>query len=75
MGRLSEHRYSSYWYLGQPKLRPAFLDLNTALEEAGGLTDTPAGRRSYDSITYNLLPLIDPLASTEDYGMRTRWVG
>ncbi len=45
--RLSEYRYSSYWYLGQPKLRPSFLDLRTAIEEAGGLSDTPAGHRSY----------------------------
>jgi hypothetical protein len=45
--RLTEFRYSSYWYLGRPKARPAFLDLRAALAEAGGLTDTPAGRRCY----------------------------
>jgi hypothetical protein len=45
--RLTEFRYSSYWYLGRPKARPAFLDLRAALAEAGGLADTPAGRRCY----------------------------
>jgi REP element-mobilizing transposase RayT len=45
--RLAEFRYSSYWYLGRPKARPAFLDLRAALAEAGGLADTPAGRRCY----------------------------
>jgi REP element-mobilizing transposase RayT len=46
-GRLGEFRHSSYWYLGQPKRRPGFLQVQTALLEAGGLADTPAGRRSY----------------------------
>ena len=45
--QLKEYRYSSYWYLGQPKARPKFLDLRTALIEAGELTDTPAGRQKY----------------------------
>jgi putative transposase len=45
--RLGEFRHSSCWYLGQPKARPAFLRPETALAEAGGLADTPAGRRSY----------------------------
>lgn len=47
VGRLDEYRFSSYWYLGQPKGRPPFLRLETALAEAGGLADSPAGRRSY----------------------------
>jgi hypothetical protein len=45
--RLADYRHSSYWFLGQPKARPACLDLATALAEAGQLADTPAGRRSY----------------------------
>lgn len=45
--RLREYRHSSYWYLWESKARPAFLHCATALAEAGGLTDTPAGRRSY----------------------------
>jgi REP element-mobilizing transposase RayT len=45
--QLGEFRHSSYWYLGRPKARPAFLHPETALAEAGGLPDTPAGRRSY----------------------------
>src|SRR5882672_1801612 len=45
--RLREYRHSSYRYLGEPKARPAFLRPTTALLEAGGLADTPAGRRAY----------------------------
>jgi len=45
--RLGEYRHGSFWYLGRPKARPAFLDLQTALSEAGGLADTPAGWRCY----------------------------
>ncbi len=44
---LGEFRYSSYWHLGQPNSRPAFFHPETALTEAGGLADTPAGRRCY----------------------------
>ena len=46
-GQLEGYRYSSYWYLSRPKGRPAGLDLRAALIEAGGLADTPDGRRSY----------------------------
>jgi putative transposase len=45
--RLVEYRYSSLWYLGHPKHRPEFLTTETALIEAGGLADTPAGWQSY----------------------------
>ncbi|HVS54526.1 MAG TPA: transposase [Opitutaceae bacterium] len=45
--RLAEYRHSSYWFLGQPKARPACLDVTTALAEAGQLADTPAGWRTY----------------------------
>ena len=45
--RLGSYRYSSYWYLARPKQRPVFLQPQTALLEAGGLTDTPAGRSNY----------------------------
>jgi putative transposase len=45
--RLGEFRHSSYWYLQHPKARPGFLRVETALTQAGGLVDTPAGRRSY----------------------------
>lgn len=44
--RLGAFRPSSYWYLGQPKRRPAFLQVQTALLETG-LADTAAGRRRY----------------------------
>ena len=51
--RLREYRHSSYWYLGQPKLRPDFLRSDTALSEAGTLADTPAGWRTYaDYLTW-----------------------
>ena len=45
--RLAEYRHSSYWYLGQPQQRPAFLHPETALEAAGGLTDDRSGWRAY----------------------------
>jgi putative transposase len=44
---LKEYRWSSYWYLWNPRKRPEFMDLSGALEHAGGLKDTPAGRREY----------------------------
>lgn len=47
VAELADYRYSSYWYLRHPKQRPSFLDAQTALTEAGDLTDTPAGRSSY----------------------------
>jgi putative transposase len=46
VARLGEYRASSYWHLGQAK-RPAWLRVETALAEAGGLADTPAGRAAY----------------------------
>lgn len=47
VGKLDEFRHSSFWYLNSPKARPEFLHVDTALLEAGGLVDTPAGRRAY----------------------------
>jgi putative transposase len=45
--RLADYRHSSYWHLRQPRPRPKFLLAESALS-ARQLTDTPAGRRSYD---------------------------
>lgn len=45
--RLADFRYSSFWYLFRPKLRPGCLYLAAVLGEAGCLTDTPAGWKSY----------------------------
>lgn len=44
---LENYRWSSYWYLHNRKLRPAFLDLTGSLAHAGSLADTAVGRRSY----------------------------
>lgn len=44
---LSQYRYSSYWHLSRLKTRPRFLRVQTALEDAGGLADTPAGWKTY----------------------------
>jgi REP element-mobilizing transposase RayT len=44
---LETYRWSSYWYLWNPRKRPEFMDLSGALEHAGGLRDTPAGRKKY----------------------------
>jgi REP element-mobilizing transposase RayT len=45
--RLIDYRHSSYWYLQNPSMRPKFL-LAAAALSARQLTDTPAGRHSYD---------------------------
>ena len=47
VAKLGDYRDSSYWYLNRPKQRPGFLHPETVLAEAGGIADTPAGRRSY----------------------------
>lgn len=44
---LRDYRWSSYWYLHRPNLRPEFLDCTGALEAAGGLADTAHGRKKY----------------------------
>ena len=44
---LKAYRWSSYWYLWNPRKRPEYLDISGALEHAGGLKDTPAGRTKY----------------------------
>jgi putative transposase len=52
-GKLEEYRYSSFWYFRQPKARPGFLQFQRTLEMVGGLSDTPAGWRSYgDYLTW-----------------------
>ncbi|WP_221032104.1 transposase [Actomonas aquatica] len=45
--RLAEYRWSSLWYLDQPRNRPAALRVDVALRGAGNLRDRPADRRSY----------------------------
>lgn len=49
VARLAAYRDGSYWYLARPKLRPACLRFETALIEAGGLPDTPAGWARYEA--------------------------
>jgi putative transposase len=44
---LADYQFSSYWRLSRPKQRPEFMQCVTALSEAGGLPDTPAGWHSY----------------------------
>jgi len=44
---LKDYRWSSYWYLWHSRKRPGFMDISGALEQAGGLKDTPAGRKKY----------------------------
>lgn len=46
---LRDYRFSSYWYLWNPKQRPKFLDLESALTEPAGLADEPRGWRAYES--------------------------
>jgi REP element-mobilizing transposase RayT len=47
--RLLDYRYSSYWYVWRPDLRPACLRVNVALAAAGGLTDNTAGWKQYQA--------------------------
>lgn len=49
IAQLSDFRYGSYHWLIQMRKRPAFLNFAVALSEAGGLPDTPAGRKSYQA--------------------------
>lgn len=50
---LKDWRFSSYWYLWRPRVRPPFLRLRTGLEQAGSLADTRAGWRAYaDYLTW-----------------------
>jgi hypothetical protein len=46
--QLRNYRFSSYWHLWQ-RTRPKLLHLETALAEAGGLTDSAAGREAYQN--------------------------
>ena len=48
MAALRDYRYSSYWYLARPKERPAFMRVETALQEAGRLADDRAGWQEYE---------------------------
>ncbi len=45
--RLKAYRYSSYWYLWEKRARPAFLQVATALSEAGNLADDRRGWQAY----------------------------
>lgn len=47
VSKLGEWEWTSLRWVLQPKLRPAWFSPQAALEHAGGLADTPAGRRSY----------------------------
>jgi len=45
---LKSYRYSSYWHLRKTKAREPFMRFQAFLEGAGGLKDTPGGRRKYE---------------------------
>jgi REP element-mobilizing transposase RayT len=47
---LRSYRYSSYWYLRNPKQRPGFMHPETALANAGRLVDTQAGWDRYQQM-------------------------
>ncbi len=48
IGKIGEFRWSSlWWFLQRSARRPGWLVAETVLTEAGGLSDTPAGWRSY----------------------------
>lgn len=45
--QLKTYRWSSLWYLHHKAERPPFMDCTGALEAAGGLKDSPTGRKQY----------------------------
>jgi REP element-mobilizing transposase RayT len=47
VAELPAQRWTSVRWLLEPKLRPAWYDPTPTLAQAGGLPDTPAGRRGY----------------------------
>lgn len=47
VSELKSYRWSSYWYLHQPRRRHAFMDFAHTLDSATGLEDTPRGRQKY----------------------------
>lgn len=49
LAELKNYRYGSYWYLRNPSKRPGFFNLETCLTGAGGLLDTPYGRKKYEA--------------------------
>lgn len=49
VGELSRFRWGSYHWFDQPRKRPVFLKVEAALAAAGGLVDTPAGRKRYQA--------------------------
>jgi len=46
---LRDYRYSSYWYLHHGGERKPFMRLQTCLDAAGGLADSPEGLRAYEA--------------------------
>ena len=47
IAQLAEWPWSSVRWLVTPRLRPAWYEATAALDHAGGLRDTPAGRKKY----------------------------
>jgi REP element-mobilizing transposase RayT len=47
VAQLEDHRFGSFHWLMRGGERPACLEVTTALDSAGGLRDTPEGRRAY----------------------------
>jgi len=45
--QVESYRFGSFARLMKPKQRPVWLDVSVTLAEAGGLSDTPRGRKAY----------------------------
>jgi REP element-mobilizing transposase RayT len=69
--KLGEYRHGSYWQLTRPKLRPAGLDLTTALASAGELADKRAGWVRYARYLA-WLAAEDPASRDEAFERMTR---
>lgn len=68
---LKKYRWSSYWYLHNPRHRQSFMRFDAALSAAGGLKDTLHGRRSYED--YLIWLATNDLAQKElAFGKMTR---
>jgi REP element-mobilizing transposase RayT len=73
MEQLAAFRWSSLWWSPR-KNRPAWLEVETLLREAGGLNDGPAGWRSYRTYL-SLLAEEDPRQRQGKFGDLSRgWV-
>lgn len=69
--RLGSYRWSTLWYLHQKRKRQDFMDLDVGLYYAGGLMDSPNGRKRYD-LYLKGLEESDPMKRQLQFGKMCR---